>query len=170
MQRLHPDGRQPAAVARERRRCTSSTSLIGTYEGGPQIRRISPTWATWRYQSLFFATDPVALDHVGWDVIDMQRAREGWQPVVQMGLQNERIPDDLSPRLLALASTNLYDALAHFGTGQRRPADKNTSCSDIRQPEHILLAGTVGLGEFAASSIDHRRHRYDVAAGAWRMG
>ena len=45
--------------------------LIGVYEGGPGSW--NKTWATWRHQSLFFATDPVALDHVGWDVIDTKR-------------------------------------------------------------------------------------------------
>ena len=131
---------------------------------------MSPTWATWRYKSLFFATDPVALDHVGWDVIDMQRALEGWPPVVQMGLQNERIPDDLSPRLMALASTNLYDALAHFATGQTAPGRQEHELLNMRQPEHILLAGTVGLGEFAVNRIDHRRHRYDPQTEKWSVG
>src|SRR5207244_55036 len=42
--------------------------LIGVYEGGPGSWNY--TWGTWRRDSLFFATDPVALDHVGWDIID----------------------------------------------------------------------------------------------------
>jgi uncharacterized protein (DUF362 family) len=143
--------------------------LIGTYEGGPQIRRISPTWATWRYQSLFFATDPVAMDHVGWDVIDMKRAIEGWPTVARMGLQNERLAEDLSPRLLALASTNMMDALAQFGTGETAPGRQDHELLNMRQPEHILLAGTIGLGEFAANKIDHRRHEYDPDRAAWRV-
>src|SRR5213078_3263313 len=48
--------------------------LIGVYEGGPGAW--NRTWATWRHKGLFFATDPVALDLVGWDVIDAKRARE----------------------------------------------------------------------------------------------
>lgn len=58
--------------------------LIGVYEGGPIIYYDS--WSTWECKSLFFATDPVALDHVGWDVIDTERARHGWQPVAEMGV------------------------------------------------------------------------------------
>src|SRR5439155_11343240 len=34
--------------------------LIGVYEGGPG--NWNRTWGTWRRKSLFFATDPVALD------------------------------------------------------------------------------------------------------------
>src|SRR5205807_869513 len=34
--------------------------LVATWEGGPQIA--NKTFATWEYKSLFFATDPVALD------------------------------------------------------------------------------------------------------------
>src|SRR5262249_4734386 len=107
--------------------------LIGTYEGGPPIRAMSPTWPTWRHRSLFFATDPVALDHVGWDVIDLQRAAAGWPPVIQMGLQNERLAEELSPRLLALSSTNLPDALAHFGTGQTAPGRRQYELLNMRQ-------------------------------------
>lgn len=58
--------------------------LIGVYEGGPVIYYNS--WSTWEYKSLFFSTDPVAMDRVGWDILDAERARNGWQPVANMGL------------------------------------------------------------------------------------
>ncbi len=58
--------------------------LVGTWEGGPQTS--NKTFATWRYNSLLFATDPVALDHVGWDIIDRKRVEEGWPVVAAMGL------------------------------------------------------------------------------------
>ena len=45
--------------------------LIGVYEGGPGTW--NRTWGTWRANRLFFATDPVAMDHVGWDIIDAKR-------------------------------------------------------------------------------------------------
>ena len=57
--------------------------LIGVYEGGPGSW--NRTWGTWRHKALFFATDPVAMDHVGWDIIDAKRAAEGWAPVEKMG-------------------------------------------------------------------------------------
>jgi hypothetical protein len=58
--------------------------LIGCYEGGPGSWNNS--WGTWEYKSLFFATDPVAMDHVGWDILDAERAKRGWEPVAKMGL------------------------------------------------------------------------------------
>src|SRR5262249_57431580 len=70
--------------------------LVGVYEGGPGCW--NRTWATWRHQGLFFATDPVAMDMVGWDLIDTKRALEGWQPVANMGLLGQRRPT-LSPRV-----------------------------------------------------------------------
>jgi uncharacterized protein (DUF362 family) len=94
--------------------------LIGVYEGGPGCW--NNTWATWRRQSLFFATDPVAMDHVGWDIIDAKRAEEGWLPVARMG----------------------------------QVLDQKGEQFDRRQPEHIILAGTIGLGEFDAGKIEHR--------------
>ena len=97
--------------------------LIGVYEGGPGCW--NPTWGTWHCQSLFFATDPVAMDHVGWDIIDSKRRLEGWQPVAQMG--------------------------------QLLPGNQKDEQFDRRQPEHIILAGTIGLGVFDAHHIDHRR-------------
>jgi hypothetical protein len=58
--------------------------LIGCYEGGPGSWNNS--WGTWEYKSLFFATDPVAMDHVGWDILDAERASRGWAPVGTMGV------------------------------------------------------------------------------------
>jgi uncharacterized protein (DUF362 family) len=96
--------------------------LIGVYEGGPG--NWNSTWGTWRRGSLFFATDPVAMDHVGWEIIDAKRVAEGWPSVAHMG--------------------------------QLLPEKAKGEQFDRRQPEHILLAGTVGLGVFDAHRIEHR--------------
>src|SRR2546429_53196 len=74
--------------------------LIGVYEGGPGTW--NTTWATWPYKALFFATDPVAMDHVGWNIIDAKRVQEGWQPVSRMGLLQDMPVAVLSRRLAAL--------------------------------------------------------------------
>ncbi|HVS37739.1 MAG TPA: DUF362 domain-containing protein, partial [Gemmataceae bacterium] len=66
--------------------------LIGAYEGGP--KSTNKTWATWRRNSLFFATDPVAMDHIGWEIIDQVRAEYGWAPVARMGLLNQTSATD----------------------------------------------------------------------------
>ena len=78
----------PQAVAQLRLRQKATLhildGLIGVYEGGPGCW--NRTWSTWRHKGLFFATDPVALDHVGWDLIDRKRAEMGWPAVGAMGL------------------------------------------------------------------------------------
>ncbi|MGE3803620.1 MAG: DUF362 domain-containing protein [Gemmataceae bacterium] len=147
----------PAAVAQEpiRKKATLHImdGLIGVYEGGPGCW--NPTWGTWQRKSLFFATDPVALDHVGWDIIDAERVRRGWQPVAQMG--RAQLPAMmLSARLAALAGTlpmgNAALAVAgHLGRSQ------HTEQFDRRQPEHIYLASTMNLGTFDARHIEHRQ-------------
>ena len=100
--------------------------LVGNYEGGPGAWH--RTFATWDYKSLFFATDPVALDHVGWGIIDAKRAQEGWPAVARMG----------------------RDAIEGLGTDE-------SEVFHIRQPQHIPLAGLLGLGVFDRQKIDHHR-------------
>jgi uncharacterized protein (DUF362 family) len=97
--------------------------LVGVYEGGPGSWNNS--WGTWEYKSLFFATDPVALDHVCWDIVDAERAKRGWQPVAKMGV-----------------------------AGNNR---SGTEAFHLRQPEHVELAGTLGLGIFDPARIEHQR-------------
>ncbi len=104
--------------------------LVGTWEGGPHMG--NKTFATWQYKSLFFATDPVALDRVGWEVIDQKRAEEGWPGVAAMGL----------------------DAKTGVGTVQGKPYPEQLH---IRQPQHIALAETLGLGVFDGKKTERRR-------------
>ncbi|MGE3780420.1 MAG: DUF362 domain-containing protein, partial [Pirellulaceae bacterium] len=103
--------------------------LVGTYEGGPG--NWNPTFATWEYKSLFFATDPVAIDRVGWEIIDAKRAEMGLSPVASMGLDADR---------------NLLD---------RGAGPVPTEGFHIRQPQHVPLAATLGLGVFERKSIQH---------------
>jgi hypothetical protein len=98
--------------------------LIGVYEGGPGSW--NRTWATWPYKSLFFATDPIAMDMVGWDIIDRKRAEKGMRPVAEMG---------------------------QLQSGEERLLES----FDRRQPEHIILGGTIGLGKFESKDIYHSR-------------
>ncbi len=112
--------------------------LIGVYQGGPSCEK------TWAYRGLLFATDPVALDHVGWDIIDRKRLQEGLPPVAKM---------------------SLLSAIPAERQAGRRPED-----FDRRQPEHIILAGTIGLGVFDAAAIEHRQRVWDAARGVWANG
>src|SRR5262249_42018233 len=129
--------------------------LIGVYEGGPGSW--NKTWGTWRHKGLFFATDPVALDHVGWDILDRKRAEEGWPPVAHMGLLQSIPAATLSSGLAALAARGAVGAAALAGAGQNYRGGRETEVFDRRQPEHVILAQTIGLGVFDARRIEHRR-------------
>ncbi len=88
----------------------------GLYHGGPSAR---PQFV-WEHRTLYFATDPVALDRIGWEVIDAKRAEVGMKKLV------EDLPDRFS-------------TFIH------------------RQPEHVEIAGALGLGEWNRDKIDLRK-------------
>jgi uncharacterized protein (DUF362 family) len=87
----------------------------GLYHGGPFAR---PQFV-WEHHTFYFATDPVALDHIGWEVIDAKRLSMGMKKLV------EDTPDQFS-------------TFVH------------------RQPEHVEIAGALGLGEWDRAKIDLR--------------
>src|SRR5262245_22226493 len=129
--------------------------LIGVYEGGPGCW--NKTWGTWRHQALFFATDPVAMDHVGWDILDAKRAEQGWPPVAQMGLRYNTAAATTSSALAPLSAADALSAAGLAGAAKVREEGRLSDSFDLRQPEHVILAGTLGLGIFDARGIEHRR-------------
>lgn len=86
------------------------------YHGGPG----SDVRFVWEHKTLYFATDPVALDRIGWKAIDEKRLQAG------MSVIAEAKPDSYT----------------HFLR---------------RQPEHIEIAGALGLGEWDENRIDLKR-------------
>jgi len=130
--------------------------LIGVYEGGPG--NWNRSWGVWPHKALFFATDPVAMDHVGWAIIDRKRAEEGWAPVGNMGLVQEAPNWTFSPRLAALATQGTPEASAQMIAELRRMNGfaRGSEPFDRRQPEHVTLAGTLALGRFQPGEIEHR--------------
>jgi uncharacterized protein (DUF362 family) len=84
--------------------------IKGVFQGGPGARK--PEW-TWENNALFFATDPVAMDHVAWRIIDAKRKEKGLPPVGavgKLGLDAEREGFDIrQPQHIRLAS--------HLGLG-----------------------------------------------------
>lgn len=56
--------------------------IKGVFQGGPGASR--PEW-TWENNALFFATDPVAMDHVAWGYVDLKRKEKGLPPVGASG-------------------------------------------------------------------------------------
>jgi hypothetical protein len=99
-------------------------SIRGVYQGGP-FSAEDGKW-TWEHNAILFATDPVALDHVEWDLVDGERAKHGLPPVAASGAKA------LDPH--------------------------KTEGFDVRQPQHIALAGALGLGYFDYKSPKGRRY------------
>jgi hypothetical protein len=128
--------------------------LVGVYEGGPGSW--NHTWATWRRQSLFFATDPVAMDHVGWDILDAKRVAEGWPPVANMGLLHYTTADQLASGLAALATSHTAELLPLLAASKNQFDGRSTEVFDSRQPQHIILAEQLRMGVFDSRRIEHR--------------
>jgi hypothetical protein len=99
--------------------------IRGVFQGGPFAN--NPDWV-WENNAVLVATDPVALDHVEWDIIDAKRKEKGLKPV---------------------------------GTVGRLGFDAQREGFDIRQPQHIALAGNLGLGLFDHKSPRGRRQSID---------
>ncbi len=142
-------------VLRQRATLHILDGLIGTYEGGPGCW--NRTWATWRHNGLFFATDPVALDHIGWEIIDAQRARMGWPPVALMGQIQQSPALTVRTFLSGLGASTPAEALALQAVAHNLHAGRASEVLNIRQPEHITLAGLLGLGVFDRQQIWHKQ-------------
>ena len=84
-QRLQPVHPRRSSATRSSARSASCTSWTAS---GASIREArsatNPEW-TWEYNALLFATDPVAMDHVEWDIIDAKRKEKGLPPVGAVG-------------------------------------------------------------------------------------
>lgn len=87
----------------------------GVYHGGPGAK---PQFV-WEHHTMYLATDPVALDHVGWRKIDEKRVAAGKKKLV------EDTPDEFS-------------TFVH------------------RQPEHVEIAGALGLGVWDWAKIQYK--------------
>jgi hypothetical protein len=149
----------PQAVAQQRLREKATLhildGLIGVYEGGPGSW--NRTWGTWRHKGLFFATDPVALDHVCWDIIDRKRVEEGWPPVEKMGYLY--LADYTQPvsSIVPLAANHPLAAVTLAAGTSNRMEGRSSEAFNVRQPDHVVLAGQLGLGVFDRDRIYYRR-------------
>jgi hypothetical protein len=128
--------------------------LVGVYEGGPGSW--NRTWGTWPARRLLFATDPVALDHVGWDIIDGKRAEMGWPPVDRMGWSLQTPASAIATGLSPLAGFGAAQVAVLAAAAENVAAGRASESFNLRQPEHIVLAGELGLGKFARDEIAHR--------------
>jgi uncharacterized protein (DUF362 family) len=55
--------------------------MTGSYEGGPMYK---PQFA-WKYNGIMVASDPVAIDYTGWQIIERKRAEHGMKTLSQAG-------------------------------------------------------------------------------------
>ena len=99
--------------------------IRGVFHGGPFAWPETNGKWTWESNVLLLATDPVALDHIEWDMVDTERVRRKLAPVGRSG---------------KLASDPLGD-----------------EGFDVRQPQHIALAGALGIGNFEKVSSPRGR-------------
>jgi hypothetical protein len=60
--------------------------LRGIFEGGPSGRMNT----VFDHHALYFATDPVAMDRIGWEIIDAKRASKALPPVAESRWQPPR--------------------------------------------------------------------------------
>jgi len=68
------------APIRQKVRLHICDATTAQYEGGPSYM---PQWS-WQENGLLISRDPVALDHVGWKIIERKRAEKGMKPLKEM--------------------------------------------------------------------------------------
>ena len=80
--KYHPNGCNPYVAdlnmlpeIRSRMRLTICDATTAMYEGGPGYKPEH----SWNANTLLVSTDPVALDHTGWQIIERKRAEKGWK-------------------------------------------------------------------------------------------
>jgi len=82
--KYHPNAGDPYVAdvnmlpaIRQKVRLTIADGITAQYEGGPTYM---PQWS-WPYNGLLVGQDPVALDTVGWQIIEQKRAEKGMKPL-----------------------------------------------------------------------------------------
>ena len=91
--------------------------IRGVYQGGP-FSGTTGKW-TWEYNATPLATDPVALDHVEWDIIDAQRIEKKLPPSVQRA-SSQATRSNAKDLISASPSTLPWPAHWDWATSTRR--------------------------------------------------
>lgn len=86
------------------------------YHGGPVMKPEAQQFM-WDHKRIYFSTDPVAMDKIGWEELDKKRVAEGMKP-------------------LAEAYQDPFSGYVRM------------------QPEHVDIAGALGLGVFNPEKIE----------------
>ena len=113
---LHSGGCRTADGPREKTILHILDGIKALYHGGPGIPE--PQFV-WEHKTMYFATDPVALDRAGWKVIDEKRQQVGMKSIA------ESKPDAHSTFLALLSqSTSKSPAPWAWVSGTRRKRDQ----------------------------------------------
>jgi uncharacterized protein (DUF362 family) len=75
-------------------RLTICDAIVAQYEGGPSYM---PHWS-WPLNSLILSRDPVALDYTGWQIIEAERKKRGFEPLKAVNREPEYITTAADPQ------------------------------------------------------------------------
>jgi len=78
---------------RNKVRLTICDAITAQYEGGPPYM---PQW-TWQHNGLLVGKDMVALDHIGWQMIEDKRKKVGMEPLAALGREPTYIATAAEP-------------------------------------------------------------------------
>jgi hypothetical protein len=88
-----------------------------------------------------------------------------------MGLLSKVPAVTLSPRLALLASLGRPETAAlAIDEYQKIPDGSGSEQFNLRTPDHVILAGQIGLGIWDARQIEHRRRTWDPILEKWLTG
>jgi len=74
--------------------------ILGAYHGGPGSKTGKYLW---EHKTLYFATDPVAVDRVGWTVLDRKREEMGMLPIALAPNDEDSLFVRMQPEFVELA-------------------------------------------------------------------
>lgn len=74
--------------------------ILGAYHGGPGSKTGKYLW---EHKTLYFATDPVAVDRVGWTVLDQKREQMGMQPIALAPADEDSVFVRMQPEFVEIA-------------------------------------------------------------------
>ncbi len=112
--------------------------IKGVFQGGPAASR--PDW-TWENNALFFATDPVAMDHVAWRYVDAKRKEKNLPLVAFAGRDGQ---DPLGARASTFASPSIFRwppiwVSACSTSTRRRGGSTRSSTTSSTWPDDLRL-------------------------------
>lgn len=74
--------------------------VMGAYHGGPGSKVGKYLW---EHKTMYFATDPVAVDRVGWTVIDNKREQSGMKPIALAYADDDSVYTRMQPEFIEIA-------------------------------------------------------------------